>query len=614
MADDAYNVMGIDLGTTNSCVAIWKNGQVEVVPNDMGFRTTPSVVSFTKDDTIIGNAAQKKMFSNAKNTLFDSKRLIGHKVTDQVVVDDIPFWPFQVVSDMDGNPYMRIAQSATGKVEYSPQEVSAMILQYLKVQAENFAGRPINDVVITIPAYFDENQRKATEEAAKLANLNVLCILDEPSAAAIAYDFDQCNQVRKVLIYDLGGGTFDVSLLEVGNQCVHVLSSLGDNHLGGEDFNNNLMALLFQEYKKTMNEDISNNRAWIARMRRAAESCKIDLTAMSSSIVEFEGFDFTYSVSRYTFENLNRELFNRTIDIVKATLDQAGLTFSDVDDVVLVGGSTRIPRIQTMIKDLFPHARLCKNVNPDEAVAIGAAILAAMEKSSIIECMPTTSVLSLGIETHGGIVDTIIPRGSVLPVTCSYEYTIPTDYQEKVIFHIVQGERPQLANTMLLDVIVVDDLPLNLRENVVITITMLLSTSHQLHVEVLVSPKQILITRDISLDRDNPQSPLLLTPQALDELVMTAEQYKAADHEWIQQQRMRNELDCMIEEGYSLIHNPAPGMTNDWLAQTTRLLDSTRAWLRNNPDADSASCNVQMNALHQHLHSYNQGKGSGVTI
>ena len=604
MEDDAYNVIGIDLGTTNSCAAVWKNGQLEVVPNEMGYRTTPSIVSFLETETIIGNAAKKKMYSNASNTLFDSKRLLGHKVTDPEVIDDIPFWPFQVVSDSDENPYMRIEKSATGKLDYSPQEISAMVLHYLKVQAENFTGRVIRDAVITVPAYFNEEQRRATKEAANLADLNVLCILDEPSAAAIAYDFDQGNVVKKVLIYDLGGGTFDVSLLEVGDQRVHVLSSLGDNHLGGEDFNNNLMALLLQKYKEMMHEDISNNRSWIARMNRAVESCKIELTAVSSSLIEFEGSDFVYSVSRYLFETINKDLFNRTIDIVKATLNQVGLLPTDVDDVVLVGGSTRIPRIQALIGEMFPTSRICRNINPDEAVAIGAVIMAAMEKSILLESMPTQNLLSIGVETLGGMVDVVIPRGSELPVTCTYEYTVPTDYQKKVLFHIVQGERPQLDNNTLLDMIVVDNLPLSVRENVTITITMLLSTSHQLHVEIVVKPKQLRITRDISLDRDNPNSPLLLTQQALDQIVMDAIQNERADAEWVQQQHMRNKLSCMIEEGYKLIHRPTSQMTTHWVAQTRSLLDGLRNWLTSNPEVDSKSCEVNLQSLQEQLLSY----------
>ena len=376
MNDSGYDVVGIDLGTTNSCVAVWKNGQIAIVPNEVGKRTTPSIVSFLPTETLIGNSAAKKKTSNYKNTVYDCKRLIGRKVSDPEIQQDVAAWPFQVLSDPDGNPLITIENSSSGKKSFTPEEISAMILHYLKVQAENFLGKSIKDAVITVPAYFDDSQRKATEKAAHIAGFTVLRILDEPTAAALAYNFEQSETTQRILVYDLGGGTFDVSILEVGKQKVNVLASDGDNHLGGEDFDNKLIDYLFFKYKQDKGVDMSKDRLWRARMHSAVEACKIELSVTSSSLIEFENSDFTYSVSRFLFENLNKDLFNRTIQVLENTLTKANLTKEMIDGIVLVGGSTRIPRIQQLLHKYFPSSKMCKSVNPDEAVAMGGAIMA----------------------------------------------------------------------------------------------------------------------------------------------------------------------------------------------------------------------------------------------
>lgn len=604
MEDDEYNVMGIDLGTTNSCVAVWKNGQIAIVPNEMGLRTTPSVVSFFPNETLVGFGAAKKMEQNYRNTIYDCKRLIGNRVADPEIQEDITSLPYSVISDAKGHPVIVVNQSASGKTQFTPQEISGMILDYLRVQAESFCGRKIRDAVITVPAYFNEEQRQATLEAGKLANLNVLRLLDEPSAAAFAYNFEQDTETKHILIYDLGGGTLDVSLLEVGKQRVHVISSVGNNHLGGEDFNHELMKFLFEQYRKQKGIDVSSNNAWRSRMRKAVESCKLFLSSTSSSLIEFENDDFTFSVSRFTFEQLNKELFQRTLDVVKETLQRARMTREDVDEVVLVGGSTRIPRIQQILADYFSAEKVCKSVNPDEAVAVGAAIMAAVEKYQRIKAMPQTSVLSLGVETHGGLMDVMIPRGSSLPITSSYEYTIPTDYQSTIEFRIAMGERLLTRDNVILGSMVVNDMPLCKADSLSVVITMTLSCSHSLHVTVDVTPGQRRESIEISLDRDNPLSPLLLSQEEIQNRLEKAQELRQVDEELVRRHQAMNVLECVMEEGYGALHQLTNSMPQDWIRQKYDLLENTHNWMKNNMDADCASCRSHEQLLRKNLHAY----------
>ena len=604
MEDDEYNVMGIDLGTTNSCVAVWKNGQIAIVPNEMGLRTTPSVVSFFPNETLVGFGAAKKMEQNFRNTIYDCKRLIGNRVSDPEIQEDIRSFPYTVVSDENDHPVIEVNQSSSGKTQFTPQEISGMILDYLRVQAESFSGRKIRDAVITVPAYFNGEQRQATLEAGKLAKLNVLRLLDEPSAAAFAYNFEQDTETKHILIYDLGGGTLDVSLLEVGKQRVHVISSVGNNHLGGEDFNHELMKFLFEQYKKQKGVDISTNNAWRSRMRKAVESCKLFLSSTSSSLIEFENDDFTYSVSRFLFEKLNKELFQRTLDVVKETLHRAGMTRDDVDEVILVGGSTRIPRIQQILADYFSAEKVCNSVNPDEAVAVGAAIMAAVEKYQRIKSMPQTSVLSLGVETHGGLMDVMIPRGSSLPITSTFEYTIPTDYQRTIEFRIAMGERLLTRDNVIVGSMVVNDMPLCKADSLSVLITMTLSCSHSLHVTVDVMPGQRRETVEISLDRDNPLSPLLLSQEEIQNRIIEAQESRQVDEEMVRRHQAMNVLECVMEEGYGTLYRLTNDMPQEWIRQKYELLENTHNWMKNNMDADCASCRSHEQLLRKNLHAY----------
>lgn len=586
MEEKDYDVIGIDLGTTNSCVSVWKNGQIAVVPNEMGRRTTPSVVSFLETETLIGNAACRKMTKNAQNTIFDSKRLIGRKVSDEEIQRDIKSWPFQVVADENDDPVIHIDKSMNGKQNFAPEDISAMILSYLKLQADDFVGHPVTDAVITVPAYFDECQRTKIQDAASRAGLNVLRLLDEPSAAALTYNFESHDQTKFILVYDLGGGTFDVSIVMVQNQLVQAIERDGDSHLGGEDLNRKMMEYLFFQYKKQKGVDISNDPIWRARMRNAVEECKIDLSFSKSSLIEFDNPDFTFSVTRSLFENLNKDVFAKTIEIVEKTLAKANLQKSDISDVVLVGGSTHIPRIQQLLRDYFTDAKINKSVNPDEAVSMGAAILAAVIKSQRMRLLPQTALLSIGIETHGGIVEVMIPRGSQLPACMSYEFVTPMDYQKAISFKVVMGERMLVRDCIELGEIKMDDLELECSGDLVFSISMCLSQEYVLSVSIVESSKSKRNDFELNLNEEDPLSPLNMTTEQIEQLVSEAEQYRVMDEEFVSRHLAINELDCLVEEGFALVERNEEKMTEDWVKQKRELLETVKEWMKQNPDAE----------------------------
>lgn len=546
------------------------------------------------------------MTSNYKNTVYDCKRLIGRKVSDPEIQQDMTAWPFQVLSDPDGNPVITIENSSSGKTSFTPEEISAMILHYLKVQAENFLGKSINDAVITVPAYFNDAQRKATEKAAHIAGFNVLRILDEPTAAALAYNFEQSDTTKRILVYDLGGGTFDVSILEVGKQKVNVLASDGDNHLGGEDFNNKLIDFLFFKYKQDKGVDISTDRLWRSRMHNAVEACKVELSVTSSSLIEFENSDFTYSVSRFRFENLNKDLFNRTIQVLENALAKANLTKEMIDGIVLVGGSTRIPRIQQLLHNYFPSSKVCKSVNPDEAVAMGGAIMAAVVATQRLHAFPGVAVESFGIETQGGIMEPMIPINSTLPAVCTYEFVMPTDNQSWVEFRVAMGERRLVRDNVVLGTVKLEGLQLRMSEETAITVTMTLSEDYKLQVIATESVTHRRSIFNINLDAKNDKSPLRLSEEQLHELVTEADQMRDRDEDLVARHLAMNTLECVVEEGYALLHNRDRRMTIEWIGQMRGLLDKVKRWMKENEDAEVHECQEREQLIRKNLLSFSK--------
>lgn len=430
-APDEGPVIGIDLGTTYSCVAVAQNGQVHIIPNDQGNRITPSYVSFTKTgERLVGDAAKNQATLNPELTIFDVKRLIGRQFADASVQADRKLVPYQIVSDSQNQPRIQVnVQNKT--LIFSPEAISAMVLSKMKATAEAFLGQPVHNAVVTVPAYFTDAQRQATRDAAKIAGLNVKRILNEPTAAALAFGLDKtagsnaAGGEKNILVYDLGGGTFDVTLLTMDGGIFEVLATSGDTHLGGEDFDQRVMQYFIKKIEKQSDGKVNilqNNRA-LQKLRKEVERAKRALSSQPQARLEIDnlvdGVDLSETLTRAKFETLNHDLFQKTLGPVKRALDDARMSKTDVDEVVLVGGSTRIPKIQQLLSDFFDGKEVNKGINPDEAVAYGAAVqgrvLSGEKDDSFPVVVLDVAPLSLGIETVGGVMTRLIPRGTAIP-------------------------------------------------------------------------------------------------------------------------------------------------------------------------------------------------------